>query len=398
MEKDLYRGDIVKKTILFVDDEKQILSSLRRLFMRTEYETVFAMDGKEALEVMEEKEIDLIVTDIRMPIMDGYKLLRLTKEKHPKVIRMAFSGYTDKVKIFNALETGLVKIYIFKPWDNKELLNTIDGILDIKDKLTDRNIFDMFNNISSLPTIPSLYYEISNLIEKDADISEISKVIEKDQSISAKILHLANSSFYKNRVGSITEAVMYIGLENVKHVVMTNTVFEDEKISQVHKRKLWEHVSLTNKITKYIYEKIHQRKIPNIIATAGLMHDIGKTFLYKNFLKEYNEIMDRYKTEGGGILEKEREFIDFDHCVIGSFLLNWWEFPIGIIESALYHHDPMNPKIINTEIVALVHIADYYSNIILKKEKERLEIDAFDLIGTSKIQIDEWIEEMKRNS
>ena len=114
------------KKILFVDDEKQILRALRRLFMNRDYDVHFAQSGSEALEIMKTEDIDLLVSDIRMPVMDGLELLRQAKEKSPLTLRVALSGYTDNKRIYSALEDNLAKLYLFKPWDNKELLTQID--------------------------------------------------------------------------------------------------------------------------------------------------------------------------------------------------------------------------------------------------------------------------------
>jgi len=80
------------KSILFVDDEKQILRALKRLFIRSDYETYYAESGEMALQILEDHAIDLLITDIRMPIMDGYELLRKVKEKYPLTLRVALSG------------------------------------------------------------------------------------------------------------------------------------------------------------------------------------------------------------------------------------------------------------------------------------------------------------------
>ena len=84
------------KKILFVDDEAQILKSIRRLFMDTEYEVITAESGSEALDILANNKIDLIVSDMRMPNMSGYELLREVKRRFPHIVRIILSGLLKK--------------------------------------------------------------------------------------------------------------------------------------------------------------------------------------------------------------------------------------------------------------------------------------------------------------
>jgi two-component system, NtrC family, response regulator HupR/HoxA len=80
------------KTLLFVDDDQAMLNSLRRVFLDEPYETHFALSGKKALELMQQQDVDIVVSDMRMPGMDGQELLTTIKERYPRVIRIMFSG------------------------------------------------------------------------------------------------------------------------------------------------------------------------------------------------------------------------------------------------------------------------------------------------------------------
>ncbi len=84
------------KTILFVDDEIPILKSLNRLFMDTDYEVFTAGSGKEALAILATEKIDMVITDMRMPEMDGCQLLQKVKELHPTSLRIILSGTPKK--------------------------------------------------------------------------------------------------------------------------------------------------------------------------------------------------------------------------------------------------------------------------------------------------------------
>lgn len=387
------------KRILFVDDEKQILRALKRLFVHSDYEVFFANDAEEALQLLEQYEVELLVTDIRMPEMDGFELLKEVKKNYPLTLRVALSGYTDNKKIYNALEDNLAKLYLFKPWDNKELIGIIDRLFELESVLKDKNLLNLINNLDELPTVPDLYSEISSLIEKDANVDEISRKLEEDQSISSRILRVANSAFYGAKTGSIAQAIMYIGLTNVKNIVLSNAIFTEFKGNQDLKDQLWSHVNISNKLMNIIYQKCLYKKVPNMYASAGLLHDVGRVVILQFFSEKYFEIQKRSIEEKRSLNEIEEEILGVDHQKIGGYLLNWWEIPIPIVEAAMFHHDPLNPNIINKELVQVVHIANYYSWKYIGGDKfsEVLNLRVLEELNIDKNILDQVMEEFERS-
>jgi two-component system, NtrC family, response regulator HupR/HoxA len=109
-----------KRTILFVDDEEKILHSLRRGLIDEPYDTLFAVSGKRALEILEQTTVHIIVTDMRMPKMTGLELLKIVKEKYPRIIRIVLSGYTQITTLLTAINQGEIYKYITKPWQLEE--------------------------------------------------------------------------------------------------------------------------------------------------------------------------------------------------------------------------------------------------------------------------------------
>src|SRR5471030_3004752 len=182
------------KKILFVDDEAQILKSIRRLFMDTEYEVITAESGSEALDILANNKIDLIVSDMRMPNMSGYELLSEVKKRFPHIVRIILSEFAEERIIFDALKKNIAKLYILKPWENNILINTIEKVFQIENLLNNNNILNLINNAEELPTIKTSYKKIINEIENNDEIYKIVDAIESDHSIVTKLLHIVNSS------------------------------------------------------------------------------------------------------------------------------------------------------------------------------------------------------------
>lgn len=255
----------MNKTILFVDDENQILRALNRLFIDSEYTVFLAEGGEQALDILKKENIGLVITDMRMPGMDGFHLLKAVKENYPSVLRLVLSGYADEEVVFKSIRQNLAKMYIFKPWDNSKLMSSIVKMLETNSMLKDKSLLTMINNLEELPTITSTYNRLCSLIEQDIEIKKISSVIEEDPSVAAKVLHIANSAFYGAKTGSVSQAIMYLGLASIRNIVLTTTVFEKIKSGKkfgMAKELLWEHACLCNKAVALLHEKLFKKNFP----------------------------------------------------------------------------------------------------------------------------------------
>jgi two-component system response regulator HupR/HoxA len=108
------------RTVLFVDDEEEVLRSLDMGLIYEPYNKLFAKSGKEALEILQTEEVHVIVTDMRMPDMSGLQLLRTVKKEYPKIIRIVLSAYTQATTLLTAINQGEIFRYITKPWELEE--------------------------------------------------------------------------------------------------------------------------------------------------------------------------------------------------------------------------------------------------------------------------------------
>lgn len=105
-----------KKTVLFVDDNRSILNTLELGLMGQPYERLFAANGPEALEILKEQKVHVIVSDLRMPEMNGLELLRIVREQYPQIVRVVLSGYTHISTLLHAINQGHVYKFIMKSW------------------------------------------------------------------------------------------------------------------------------------------------------------------------------------------------------------------------------------------------------------------------------------------
>ncbi|MHB1392305.1 MAG: response regulator [Clostridia bacterium] len=372
----------MSKTLLFVDDEKQILKAIRRLFLETDYKIYTADSGEEALQIMSDTKVDLIVADMRMPVMDGYELLKEVKQKYPATIRLILSGYAEEKLVISALQNNLAKIYLFKPWDNQSLIRTIQQALEVEEILSSERILNSIKFVKNNLLQKDLYNEIYIFYEQSKDMKKLIERITESETLGNNVLDTLNSSFWGVKFDSIDEALNRFGIFNIKNISIVESIFEFiSKVNPGGKKELTlKHATLSNRIADLIYKRFLNKDLSEMNAVAGLMHDVGRYMLSDIQLES-------------GIITIG---IEASHQELGGYILNKFELTYPVIESALFHHSPMDSRVTNKEIVTVVHIASYYAGMLTGESQENcIDEDVFEYLGFSKKDCDNMIAEVK---
>lgn len=119
-----------KIKILFVDDEENVLTAVKRAFLDTDYAILTATSGKDAIKILEENDVQVIVSDYRMPEMNGAELLKIVKKQWNDTIRIVLSGYADLQALITAVNEGHIYRFIAKPWNDDELKIAVANALE----------------------------------------------------------------------------------------------------------------------------------------------------------------------------------------------------------------------------------------------------------------------------
>lgn len=373
-------------SILFVDDERAILKTLKRSFYGTGYRIFTAEGSEEALGILSQEKIDIIVSDMRMPQISGHQLLRRVRELYPSTIRVILSGHIEEAEVLQAILDGSCKTYLMKPWDSQSLIATFQRLLQVREKLNEKNLVTVVNEMDQLCVLPQVYSKLEALINQDAAISQIAAVIEEDPVLTAKILHCVNSVYFGIKTGSIQQAVGFLGLTAIKTLTITVhlcDLVKDVKTGIFSRENLWRHACLANKMVALLHKKLTGKKIPQTASAAGVLLGVGLMALLSHMPDKYAQISQRLQTEPDLLLDDlEREFIGTTHYDVGGYLIEWWGLPQPLVECVLFHHDPFNECVTDKQLVSIVHLANYYTlQILYPNNIEKIDERALNLFN-----------------
>ena len=357
--------EIAKKQILFVDDEPLILKGLQRTLrkMRTEWDMAFASNGKEALDILDQQSMDVIVSDLKMPEMDGMQLLTEVKARHPQVVRIILSGHTEHEVTLRSVQYAHQNLT--KPCDAEILKQTLAKLFALRDILADEAVKKIVSQIGSLPSLPSIYSAIiEEMHSEDPSLKKVGDIISKDLSMTAKILQVVNSVFFglSRKIGSPQEAVVLLGLETIKALVLSVKIFAEfsqKKYAWFNIDALFNHSMSVSAYAKAIVknEKLGQDLLIHSLM-AGLLHDLGKLILATNFQEPYQQVLTGAQGSDRNLLDLEYEAFGTSHAEIGAYLMGLWSLETPIIEAIAFHHCPANSMSQNMGLLTAVHVGN----------------------------------------
>lgn len=334
--------------ILFVDDEENILRSLRREFVDTEFETFLASSIDEALKVLERERVDIVVSDYRMPSMDGLEFLGLVRRLYPGTYRVMLSGFVEQHVILRALSSGLASAFIGKPWESEQLHEKIGHLIRSKQLLKSPEVLRMVNAIEDLPSLPTVYSEFTRAVEEERTCEELSGVIRRDIATTALILRVAGSGYYHlgGKGLSLEKALAYIGIRGIRDILLFTALLKHgcrERSQSEWLTRVTKHSIMVNCAVGELHRMKFDKPLPEPYTSVGITHDVGKVIMLAHLPERFNAVTAHMLGHpGAGFYESELALglAGTTHVEIGAFFLDVWGLPESSVAACLYHHDP----------------------------------------------------------
>jgi len=355
----------MKKTVLFLDDEARILEGLQRMLrhMRKDWDMVFEDNPHKALQLLSTRPVDVVVSDVRMPAMDGVTFLGQVKDRFPGVARIILSGHADE-----SLTLRSVKIahqYLAKPCEAEALKATVARACAVCDLLNNNALQAAVAGMDTLPSLPTLYSQImTELQSPDASVQRIGEIVAGDPAMTAKILQVVNSAFFglRRRVSDPAQAVNFLGLDTIRSLVLAIGIFSQFNAFQVKTfsiERLWGHCIETADLARTIARcETETKQLVEDAFLAGLLHDTGKLVLVANAPDLYRQALEAAESGVLPLWQAEQQVFGASHAEVGAYLMGLWGLPDQIVAAIAFHHQPAHFAGEDFHALTAVHGAD----------------------------------------
>lgn len=336
----------MKRRILFVDDEPQVLHGLRRMLREQgrQWEMEFAEGGDAALRRLESEPFDAVVTDMRMPGMDGVALLEAIRIRRPSVVRIVLSGHSAADSIYRTV--GLAHLFLAKPCDPADLVRMIERACVVGHLVDSDRVREIVGQVDALPALPDTCRRLmAELSTPEPSIRAIAEVVGRDPGVSAKILQLVNSAFFglPRPLASPADAVMLLGLDTIKALVFSVGLFQsferDRSVTQLVE-ELQLHSMGVSTVTRRILEaEAVGRAESETAVVAAFLHDVGKLVLARQFGGVYATLLRSHPGGGTPLCAAEINAFGASHARVGAYLLGLWGLSSATVEAVAFHHE-----------------------------------------------------------
>lgn len=352
--------EATKRRILFVDDEQNVLDGLRNLLrkQRNVWDMSFAPSGKAALEELSRAPFDVIVSDMRMPGMDGAELLTRVRDLYPGTARIVLSGHAERDAIAKVIVVA--HQFLSKPADVNTVRTTIERTCEYLTLMRDEGIRRVVGGMVKLPSLPEAYWELNRLAQDpESSIADMAKVVERDPAMCVKVLQLVNSAYFglAQRTESIPKAVSYLGIENLKGLLVAAHVFgaDAPRIEGLSLDHMRDEAILAANLARQI---VGDPKSADTAFSAGIMRDVGMLVLGSDPGKRYGAVVAKARESRQPLSKIEKEELGVTHGTVGAYLLGVWGVPFVLAETVCYHDNPAAVTEGNRQVLAAVHLAD----------------------------------------
>lgn len=344
--------------ILFVDDEQFVLGGIQRSLFDFDWEIETANSGVEALELFEEELFDVIVSDMRMPGMDGEELLGKIEQKYPDTVRVILSGQADQAA---AIRSSFISHrWLDKPFESEELIRILSLIEGALDSLPNPEMRRLICGISALPSPPSTYVEIQGLIQERADLEGVANIIDKDLSLASKVLQVTNSAMFARggQTNDIHAAVVRLGAEMVSDFVLFSETYAMSSSSPfINVEEVTKESFLISRLAVEVSEHFDQ-SLAVEAKLAGLLSDIGQSALLQAFPDKAKEYMARISVAQEQDIEQiEIDIFGLADAHVGAYLLLMWGFSAEIFNAVLICRDYEKSKEASSCLPIIIYIA-----------------------------------------
>jgi len=390
------------KRVVFVDDEARILEGLRRLMrsLRHEWEMEFYDSPLTALERLETAPADVVVSDIRMPVMDGSQFLTEVQKRWPATVRIVLSGQCDREVVFRAVIPA--HQFLTKPCNPDLLRSTLARLKDLRERLINEEIRSQISAITSLPVSGRHSERLIELLKSDnATISDVAQVVASDVGMAVKVMQLVSSNFFgsQRRLCLPFQAAQQLGLDVIRTLVLDYGLFSADGLAPELAPWLdyYDELCLaTAQCAQRIAEQETSDAATILVSyLAGLFAKIGIAIFASVDPVKYRQVFRMAIQDGTRALsDYEHQFYGVVRGEAAAYLLALWGLPATVVETVEHADAPARSSDSTFGPVTAVHVAQYLVTTTMEATrglKAKLDEQFLKRVGYYH-RLDEWRE------
>ena len=325
--------------ILFVDDDTMVLQGLRRALhrQRADWEMLFASRPESALAELRNTPADVVVSDIRMPGMDGVEFLERIAETWPATVRIILSGVPERETLLRSV--GPAPQFLTKPCSAERLIWVVERAMRLRRELSDPKLLAMIGRLKVIPSPPSIYLRLMETLRNDRiPIEGVSRVVAQDLAFSTRVLQVANSPVFAlpMMVSDVTHAVRLLGLDTLRSLALTHGLVASTRgldLGGLDIEQLWLEGVQCGAVARHIALNLRApADVANEASQAGLLHGIGQLLLAVNDPRRHRAARAAAAAGQMRLTEAEGRLFGFNHALAGAYLLHLWGFPDAVVD------------------------------------------------------------------
>jgi HD-like signal output (HDOD) protein/CheY-like chemotaxis protein len=328
--------------ILFVDDDPMVLQGLRRsLHRRGEDWTMrFVESAEEAFAELDREPAEVVVSDLRMPGMDGVQFLERIAALWPSTVRIILSGQTERETLLRAL--GPAPQFLSKPCDADRLKTAISRALRLRGLLKSPSFLERIGSLRWIPGPPEIYTRLMEAIrDEKTPLDAAKRIVAEDAGFSARLLSIANSPVYALpiTISDVGTAARLLGLDTVRALALIHgfvSSLADDDLGGLPVERLWAEGIQCGSVSRHVALNLRTPSdIANEASVAGLLHGIGQLLLARNDPRRHHAAREEAESGNIRLPEAEAKQFGFDHALAGGYLLHLWGFPDAVVEGVI---------------------------------------------------------------
>lgn len=330
--------------ILFVDDEARILSGLRRMLwkMSDSWDMSFALGSDEALAILADRPCQVIVSDFRMPGMDGGKLLRHVRETYPGTARVILSGHTEERNLLRVMIT--VHAYLSKPCQPEEIVNTVERVITTRGRVVTDAIRRHAPLLDEHPRPPSVLRNLLEALDRDdGSLRAVVAETERDPACAAALVHAANRlAGVDHPVATLSDAMAVLPLRSIRSLVLMHDLLAElRRDRRLPAEWIARHARHAARTASLAHHLAAGRDWGDAAYGTGLMREAGQLVLAACWPREYAGCLDLWAARGGRLVDVEAGTDPaHTHPIIGAYFLARWGVRIEALEAIVAHEPP----------------------------------------------------------